>query len=104
MSHWQRFLVDVVANRQCVVSDVLKKMMSPHIAQFVLRKSGGEIGGGIAPRTAFECKHLQTGIAQLLRRDGSGPAKSHEYCINGFEGGRHACGSRQPGRPLKLTG
>ena len=54
MAHGQGFLIDVVADRQGIVRDVLKKMVPPHIAQLILGKTRCKIGGCVAPRAALQ--------------------------------------------------
>src|ERR1700689_4059085 len=89
VAHGQRFLVDIVADGEGVVRDILKQMMAPHVAQLILRKSSRKIRGRIAPGAALERGDTQARVAQLLPHDGSGPAETHQHSIYRFEGGRH---------------
>src|ERR1700744_5312201 len=102
MPHGQGVLIDIVADGQSVVGDILKEMMAPHVAQFVLRESRGKICGGVAPRAPLQGDHVEPGIAELLSHDGPGPTKADQYCIDRLECRSHQP-SLQPGRPLKPT-
>ena len=103
VAHRQRLLIDVVADGQRVVGDVLKQVVAPHVAQFVLGKSGGEIRGGVAPGAALQSQYVEARFAQFLAHDGAGPAEADQHRIDGFERGGHDQRSVQPGRPLKPT-
>ena len=103
MAHRQRVLIDVIADGQRVIRDILKQMMTPHIAQLVLGKSRGEIRGGVAPWPAFQRHDIQAGVAELLAHDGARPTESHQHGIDRFQRRRHGYAFLQPGRPLKPT-
>ena len=101
-AHRQRLLIDVVANRQRIVCDVLKQVVTPHVTQFVLREARREIRRRVTPGTALQGDDREACIAELLAHDGAGPTKSDKHGVDRFQG-RHGWLLVQPGRPLSPT-
>ncbi len=89
MTHRQRLLVQLVADGERIVSEILEQMMAPHIAQLVLCESRCEIGGRIAPDAALQCQDVLSGVAELLCQDGGGPAETDEHDIDGRKPRHH---------------
>ena len=103
VAHRQRLLTDVISDGQRVIRDILKQVMTPHIAKFVLGKSRGEVRCGVAPRPALQRHHMEAGVAKLLAHDGAGPTEPHQHRIDGFQCRGHDQAFLQPGRPLRPT-
>ncbi len=83
--HRQRFLRDVVADRQRVARGVLHQPVTHHVAQLVADVGHREILVGGIQAAAFECDHLHPGFGQFLRQDTAGPAEPDDDDIDFLE-------------------
>src|SRR6185437_11229212 len=80
-SHRQRRLVDVVAEGERRIADVLEQVMAPHVAQLVLVEGCRPIVRGRPRRCTLEREDGQSRVAQLLGKDRAGPAEADQNDI-----------------------
>ena len=96
--------LDVVADGERVVGDVLEQVVAPHVAQLVLREAGREIGRRVAPRAALQ-RHARSSPASHSCWPMMAPVqpKPTSTASTGLRVVVMSQLSVQPGRPLKPT-
>src|SRR5436305_8048512 len=65
-AHGKRHLLHAVAEGQRLMRNILEKMMTPKVTQFILIESGGKVSWRIAPTAALESEDIQARGSQTF--------------------------------------
>jgi hypothetical protein len=74
VAHRQRGLTGVVAEGHRRLRRAQEQLVLQAIAPFVLGVGHRKVACGVAPRAALDGHHIQSGIGELMRKDGAGPS------------------------------
>ena len=103
LANGQRGLRRIVPHGQRLLPRAEEDVMADSVAQFVRRAADVEIGGGVAPRAAFDRDDLEAGAGEFVSQDRSGPAETDDRDILARETAGHQR-SPQARRPCMPTG